>query len=110
MVQIVDYAVRENGEGEKFCALIVTGGLELVKSSTGKHYATLRKCSVPSTLNEEACKAIIGSQLPGTVSKVECDSYEFTSRKGETVSLNYTWEYKEGDADDGIANIFDSME
>ena len=110
MVQIVDYAIRENSEGETFCALIVSGGLEFVKSMSGNHYATLRKCSVPSTLNEEACKSIIGSELPGTVCKVQCDPYEYTSHTGETVNLNHTWQYVESDSDDGVAEILDSIE
>ena len=95
MVHIVDFAVRENRDGDKFCALIVSGGLEVLKSSTGKQYATLRKCSVPSTLNEEACKSIIGSQLPGSIQKVPCDPYDYLTKSGETVSLSYTYEYVE---------------
>ena len=110
MVQIVDYAIRENSDGEKFCALIVSGGLELVKSSTGKQYATLRKCSIVSTLNEEACQSIIGSELPGTISKVECDPYEYTSRTGQNVSLSHRWQYEEGEPDDEGAAISELFE
>jgi len=100
MVHVVDYAVRENRDGESFCALIVSGGLEFLKSSKGKQYATLRKCSVPSTLNEEACKSIVGAQLPGTIRKVECDPYDYVTKSGETVSLNHSYEYAEQDTDD----------
>lgn len=109
MVQVVDYIVRENRNGEKFCALIVSGGLEILKSSEGKQYATLRKCSVPSTLNEEACQSIIGSQLPGSIRKVECDPYDFVTKSGETISLTQTYEYiEEGFNDDRIAEALGS--
>lgn len=111
MVYVENYAVRENRDGEKFYALIVSGGLEILKSSKGKQYATLRRCSVPSTLNEEACKSIIGSQLPGTIKKVDCDPYDFVTKTGETISLNHTYEYVEQDFDnDGLADILNSVE
>ena len=41
MVRIIDYKVRMNTEGEPFNALIVQGGIQLVKSQeTGFYYAT----------------------------------------------------------------------
>ena len=104
-VTVVDFAERENRDGEKFYSLLVSAGVEMGKGSNGKHYATIRTASVPSTLNEAACRSIIGSELPGSVKKVECEEYDFTNHKGETVSLNYTWQYVERDPSDEGADF-----
>ena len=38
-VKIIDYRKRENKDGEEFFALIIEGGLEMVKSRiTGRYY------------------------------------------------------------------------
>jgi len=80
MVQIVDYKERTNAEGEQFYALILQGGLEMVKSQeTGNYYATAKTASVTSTFNEEACKGLIGQEIPGSVQRVECEPYEMTT-------------------------------
>jgi hypothetical protein len=99
MVTISDYSKRVNSDGVEFFALILQGGLELVKSQlTGRYYATAKKASQPSTFSEEMCKTLIGQQLPGSIMKVECEPYEFTvPETGEIINLHHRWEYlKEG--------------
>jgi hypothetical protein len=52
MVTIVDYSLRTNQEGKEFFALILQGGIELVKSkATERYYATLKKCQIISTFD-----------------------------------------------------------
>ena len=100
MVTIVDFKVRSNQDGEPFIALIVQGGIELVKSKeTGMFYATAKKASIPSTFNEETAKNLIGQELDGTVEKVECEPYEFTNEEtGEVMELSHRWVFvKEGE-------------
>jgi len=61
MVRIIDYKARMSAEGEPFLALIVQGGITLVKSKeTGLYYATAKKANIPSTFDEETCKSLIG--------------------------------------------------
>ena len=61
MVQVKNYALRERKDGETFIALELLGGLELVQSSaTGKFYATVKKCSIPSTLDEATARLMVG--------------------------------------------------
>ena len=99
-VKIIDYRKRENKEGEEFFALIIEGGLEMVKSKqTGRYYATSKKASVTSTFDEETCIGLIGEKIPGSVQKVECEPYEMTIKDtGELVTLNHRWVYlKEGE-------------
>ncbi|HEX8335006.1 MAG TPA: hypothetical protein VF622_20440 [Segetibacter sp.] len=96
MVKIVGFNLRENTEGRQFFALILQGGIEIVKSSTGSSYVTIRKCSLPTTFDEETCKALIGQELPGSVQKVECEPYEYAIQQtGEVVVLTYRYEYVE---------------
>ena len=100
VVRIVDFKVRMNGEGEPFNALIVQGGIELIKSKdTGMFYATAKKASIPSTFDDNTCESLIGQELPGTVQKVECEPYSFTNEEtGEVIELDYRWVFvKEGE-------------
>lgn len=95
MVTIIDFSVRENTEGEKFCVLILQGGIELIKSkATGRYYATSKRCQIPSTFDELTCKSVIGEKLAGSIQKRPCDSYKYTVQEtGEIIDLNYRWEY-----------------
>ena len=103
MVTIVDYRVRESRDGEPFIALIVQGGIELVKSKeTGMFYATAKKASIPSTFDEKTCESLIGQELDGTIQKVQCEPYEVTDQEtGEIWELDFRWVYvKEGESVD----------
>ena len=95
MVTIIDYAKRVNSTGEEFLALILQGGIEMVKSQeTGRFYATAKRASITSTFNEDACKALIGQKLPGSIRRIDCELYEFTVRDtGEVLNLSHRWEY-----------------
>ena len=100
MVRIVDYRVRQNRDGEPFLALIVQGGLHLVKSKeTGMYYATAKKASIPSTFDEKTCQSLIGQELEGSIERVNCEPYEFTSEQtGEIMVLDYRWVFvKDGE-------------
>ena len=79
MVTIISYKSFEREDGEKFYALIVQGGLEAVKSKeTGQNYFTAKTAQVPCTFDEATCKSLVGSQIPGTIKKVEVDPYEYS--------------------------------
>lgn len=94
MVKVIGVEVRKNSQGEEFTSLTVMGGLEMVKSEkTGKFYATARKCSIPSTFDRTTAKSFIGSNMPGTVEKVECEPYPFTMKGGEVIQLSHTYAY-----------------
>lgn len=87
-------------EGKEFFALILQGGIELVKSKeTGNYYATAKKTSVTCTFDEPMCQSLIGRQIPGSVKRVECEPYEIIDRNTEElVTLTHRWVYfKEGE-------------
>lgn len=95
MVTIVDYKKYQSENGETFYALEVQGGIESVKSKeTGKTYFTARTTKVPSTFNESTCKALIGTQMDGTIKKVTVDPYEFIIKEtGEIIKMSHRYEY-----------------
>lgn len=96
MVSITDYSMRENENGEKFCVLHVSGQLEAVKSKeTNKVYFTVRRTTVPATFPESVAKSMIGQQLPGSIKKVFCDPYTFTTESGEEVEIDFTYEFSQ---------------
>jgi len=100
MVTIVDFVKRQNKEGKEFNALVLQGGIELVRSKeSGNYYATSKKASITSTLDDATCQNLIGSQIPGSVQRIETDPYEFVNKEtGEVLTLTHRWVYlKEGE-------------
>ena len=89
MVTVTGFNERQRKDGTTFIALDITGGVELIQSSTtGRYYATVRKCSIPSTFSKQVAESIIGQRLPGEIVKVICEPYQFTnSRTGEVLTL-----------------------
>ena len=95
MVTVVDYALRKCSDGREFYALILQGGLSLIQSQkTGNYYATVKKCSVPSTFDEETAKSMVGEKVPGSVQRKSCELYEWTNKDtGEVIELSHRWVY-----------------
>ena len=96
MVRVTNVHTRTNKQGESFIALELTGSLELIQStSSGKFFATARRCSIPSTFTEDVAKLMIGSTVDGEIVRVPCNSYEYkVQRTGETISLAYSYAYQ----------------
>ncbi|MEI7829684.1 MAG: hypothetical protein WCI31_07930 [Prolixibacteraceae bacterium] len=90
MVTIADYTLRTTNEGKDYFALILQGGIELVKSTTSDmHYATALKCSMPTTFDEATCKGLVGKQLPGVIVKKNCEPFQVLNKNtGEMVVIN----------------------
>ena len=95
MVQVVDFAQRKASDGREFYVLIIQGGLSFVQSrNTGNYYATVKKCSIPSTFDEATAKSMVGEKVAGSVQKKACDAYAFTNKQtGEIIEINYRWVY-----------------
>lgn len=95
MVTIVDYKTYQKEDGSEFHAVIVQGGLETVKSKeTERTYLTARTAKVPCTFNEETCKSLIGTQLPGSIRKVDVAAYDYTNpQTGEMLTLTHRYEF-----------------
>lgn len=89
MVKIVDFKTYQKEDGTEFCTLKVQAGVEAVKSKeTGRMYLTARTATVPCTFDEATCEALIGSELSGTIRKVNVEPYEYTvPDSGEIITL-----------------------
>ena len=96
MVQVTNFHEVETKEGKTFISLELTGGLELVQSqSTGKMYATVRKCRIPSTFDANIAKMMVGTQLDGDVVRVETDPYDYVNKRtGEITTLQHSYAYR----------------
>lgn len=97
MVRIVNYQKRQTEEGKDFFVLELQGGIEMIKSQeTGQMYVTARKSSISSTFDELTCQSLIGTELPGSIEKVNCNPYEYTIRDtGEVIVLSHKFQYVE---------------
>lgn len=95
MVRIVNYQKRTTEEGKDFFVLEIQSGISMVKSKeTGKFYATANKASISSTFDELTCQALIGTELPGKVEKINCEPYNYTIKDtGEVITLTHRFEY-----------------
>lgn len=96
MVTVTGFAQRERKDGAKFFVLELNGGLELVQSSsTGKFYATARKCTIPSTFDETTAKLMIGQTVDGEIVRVASEPYEYLNKRtGEVLTLSHTYAYR----------------
>ena len=95
MVTIVNFKKRLSSEGKEFYSLILQGGIEMVRSAeTGNFYATVKQCSITSTLDEVGCQSVLGEKLPGKIEKVTCEPYEYVIQDtGEVIELSHRWQY-----------------
>lgn len=95
MVTIIN-AIQRVKDGKTFMILQVQGGVEMVQSSTtGRFYATAKRCFIPSTFDEITAKSFVGTQLTGDIVRMECDPYQYTvPSTGEVITLAHTYEYQ----------------
>ena len=95
MVRISNYLERKAEDGTTFFVLELQGSLEMIMSqNTGNYYATAKKTTMTTTFDEETCKALVGTKLPGTISKVESEPYEYTVKQtGEVILLSHNYVY-----------------
>lgn len=95
MVTIVNFKKTIKEDGTEFFLLELNGGIEFVKSlTTGKMYATMRKCFISTTFSEDVCRDLVGTKLGGSIAKVSCDPFEYVNKTtGEIVKLDFRYEY-----------------
>jgi len=96
MVTVTNYAIRKRTNGSTFIALEISGGLEMQQSTTtGKFYATQKRCSIPSTFDESTAKMMVGQQIEGSIERVAADPYDYVNKRtGEIMQLQHTFAYR----------------
>lgn len=94
MVRIAQVHLRESPKGN-FISLELQGDIELIQSqTTGKFYATAKRCFITSTFDLPTATALIGQQIPGTIVRMQCTPYDFTNKEtGEVMKLTHTYAY-----------------
>lgn len=97
MVTISAFHEVERKDGTKFISLELTGSAELIQSqNTGKWYATVRKCRIPSTFDASVAQSMLGQRLSGEIVRTICDPYDFTNpRTGEVMRLQHSYAYSQ---------------
>lgn len=112
MVKIISFKTNQSEEGKEFCTLMVQGGIEAVKSKkTGRTYLTARKASVPCTFTKEVCETLIGTDLEGSVKRIEVEPYEYTVEEtGEVIELTHRYEYLDDSSTIIQQNVIEAQE
>jgi len=96
MVTVTGYRMVQSEDGESYLRLILSGELAMVRSeATGRFYATTRQASIAATFDEESAKQMIGTELPGTIERVDVEPYEFTLEDGQKIQISQRWIYVE---------------
>ena len=95
MVTISNFKASVNKEGQEFFLLQLMGGVESIQAKeTGRFYLTAKKATISCTFDEKTCQSLIGTQLPGTIQKVEVAPYTYiVEETGEEIQLAHRYEY-----------------
>ncbi len=79
---------------EEFTVLHLQGTPEVLKSSvSGRPYLSARKSSIPCTLDDDQAKALVGTTLPGSIEKVECEPFEIELPNGKKLKVSNNFVY-----------------
>lgn len=114
MVRIIGFKQREKEDGTPFFILELQGGVEMsLSKETGQFYATAKKAYVTSTFDEQTCKALIGTEIQGSVVKKEVEPYTYVVKEtGEELVLTHRWvfvpESEEAKQDEAIDQLMAS--
>lgn len=100
MVTVTNFYEVQAKDGRMFISLELTGGIELVQSGiTGRFYATVRKCRIPSTFDASIAKLMVGQQMKGNIVRVASDPYQYVAKNtGEVITLSHSWAYQPEDS------------
>ncbi|RAJ04071.1 hypothetical protein LX64_02948 [Chitinophaga skermanii] len=95
MLTIKNYYLAQSGDGKQFINFELVGNIEVFQSNSGKFYVDIKKCKMPTRLDEATAKLMIGKQISGTIVKKECAAYEYAiPATGEVVTLTHRYEYE----------------
>ncbi len=99
MVLVTGFRTVETEEGETYVRLILSGDLEMVESTkTGNFYATTRRASISSTFDEDTAAKMVGTELNGSISKIDVEPYDYVLDSGETIELSHRWVFEPQEA------------
>lgn len=96
MVKVTNYAVQKSRDGTNKVFLEVTGEKEFLSCKyTGKFLYVIPRCIVPSVLDEQRAKKLIGTIATGQIKKLFVEPYEVVHWPSNNVySLMYKFGFK----------------
>lgn len=95
MLTVKNYYFSQGLEGKPYINFELVGDIEIFQSNSGKFYADIKKCKMPTRLDEATAKLMIGRQISGTIVKRECAAYDYAiPGTGEVVTLTHRYEYE----------------
>jgi hypothetical protein len=95
MVQIIGFEKKKNEKTkESYSVLILSGEPEvMISKSSGRPYVSARKTTIPCALEENQAQALIGRELPGSISRVACTPFEVKLANGKKVKISSAFQY-----------------
>jgi hypothetical protein len=95
MVKVIDYQKKENTKTNlSYSVLVLQGEPEvLISKSSGKPYLTAKKACIPCALDETSAKALIGSELEGSIERVACTPFEVKLATGKKVKITTVFQF-----------------
>lgn len=95
MVTICGFSERQSKDGKPFFSLQLRGDMEMILSAeSGRYYATARTASISSTFDQKTCQELVGRKLPGRITRIACEPYDFAiPETGEVITLKHHWTY-----------------
>jgi hypothetical protein len=106
MLKVIDAKTRVNSKTkEEYNTVVLQGNVEIQKSqATGKFYLRSKTISLPTTLNQNEIKQLIGSSIPGEIVKVDCPEYLVpVPNSTRKLKINHSFEYSPAAGDN--ANV-----
>ncbi|RBL93335.1 hypothetical protein [Chitinophaga flava] len=96
MVTVKSYFFNQSADGNPYICLELIGELEmLISEKSGKFYADVKKCKIPTRIDEATAKLIVGREIPGSIVKKECAAWEYTiPATGEVITMHHRYEYE----------------
>jgi len=96
MVKIIDAQTRVNSKTkEEYNVIVLLGDVQVLNSkSSGKFYLTAKRVTLPTTLDQNQAKELVGTTLPGVIEKVDCPEYEIKMpNSNKKVKITHTFQY-----------------
>jgi hypothetical protein len=96
MVKIIDALTRVNAATkEEYNVVVLLGNVEVLNSkSSGKPYLSAKKVTIPTTLDQNQAKELVGTTLPGDILRVDCPEYEIKMpNSNKKVKITHTFQY-----------------
>jgi proteasome assembly chaperone (PAC2) family protein len=103
MLKVIDAKTRVNSKTkEEYNVVVLQGNVEIQKSqSTGKYYLASKTIEIPTTLNQNEIKHLIGTSIPGKIEKVDCAEYLVpVPNSNKKLKINHTFAYSPSDTDE----------